>query len=215
MPNSEQQNGLQRRIVISMVLLAAYAAVVVWVLYDQATSWPHEGSWASLVFFFLCPGIVFQAFNLAYMQVKARPLTRRVLTRVITIPLGLVVAAALVDAAGRFAVRDFQSAYAPFAADIGTNLTDPCGSAAQYFAIPSVVAYNRQTGHERVAAKLRYDRKRFVLSLSGGSIDADGSTIYFDSGAKAWGKFHNDNAARSRAFTTLTEGLAECTLRTQ
>ena len=215
MPNSKQQNGLQRRLVISMLLLATYVAVVVWASYDQATSWPNEGNWTSLVFFLLCPGIVFQALNLAYMRVKARPLTRRMLIRVITIPFGLVVAAVLMDAAGSFAFRHFESAYAPFAAYVGTNLADPCGSATQYFAIPSVVAYNRQTGHERVAAKLRYDRKRFVLSLSGGSIDADGSTIYFDSDTKAWRKFHNDNAEMSRAITTLTVGLAECTVRTQ
>ena len=214
MPDSEPQGSLKRRIVVSVALLAAYVAAVAWAFDDQAASWPHEGSWASVVFFFLCPGIVFQAFNLVYMRLQRRPLTRRALTRVVTIPLGLVFAAALA-AAETLSMSNFEEAYAPFAAEVGANRADPCDSAAKYFAIQSVAAYNRQADRERVSAKLRYDSKRFVLSFSGGSIDIYGSTIYYDSGAKAWSKFHNDNAGKSGAFAKLTEGLAECALRAQ
>ena len=215
MPDSEPQGSLKWPNAVSVALLVAYVAAVAWVYYDQAASWPHEGSWANVVFFFLCPGIVFQAFNLAYLRLKQRRLTHRALTRVVTIPLGLVFAAALASSTETLAMRDFEEAYAPFAAQVGANLADPCGAAANYFALPSVAAYNRQAERERVSAKLRYDSKRFVLSFAGGSMDIDGSTIYYDSGAKAWSKFHNDGAAKSGAFAKLTEGLAECVLRAQ
>jgi len=31
-------------VILSVTLLAAYTAVVAWVAYDMAMSWPHEGS---------------------------------------------------------------------------------------------------------------------------------------------------------------------------
>jgi len=214
-PNNEQQHAAKRRIVAGAALLATYATVVAFVFYDQATSWPHEGSWGSLIFFFLCPGIAFQASSLGWTWLKGRPPARHAWVRVITIPLGLLLAAALATAAGWLALRDFESAYAPFAASVDASLADPCGSAARYFSIPSVTAYSRQTGHQRSAAKLRYDRRRFVLSFAGGSIDVDGSTIYYDSSTRTWSKFHNDDAGRSGAFARLTAGLGECVLQAQ
>jgi len=66
------ESNLRRPIIVSAVLLAAYAAIVAWSFCEQATSWPHEGSWASVAFIFLCPGIVFQAFNLAFKRLKGR-----------------------------------------------------------------------------------------------------------------------------------------------
>ena len=57
--------------------------------------------------------------------------------------------------------------------------------------------------------------KRFVLAFQGGSIDIDGSTIYYDSGAGAWRKFHNDSSDDRQAYAALTAGLAECELKGQ
>lgn len=195
------------------MLLAAYVAVVAWVLYEQAASWPHEGSMAYLVLFLLCPGIAFQSFSLAYTWRTGRPLIRRVLTRVVTIPVGLVIAAMLANWASTLAMRGFEQAYAPFVARIGTNPADACRAAAGYFGIPSVAAYNRQAGRESPSAKLHHDSQRFVLAFHGGSADIDGSTISYDSAARAWRKFHNQDAAASGAHAGLTAGLAECPLR--
>ena len=83
------------------------------------------------------------------------------------------------------------------------------------FRDPSVAAYNLRTGRDRPAAKLKYDNKRFVLAFGGGSMDIDGSTIYYDSGAREWRKFHNDDAGASGVYAGLTQGLAECVLRVQ
>ena len=46
-------------------------------------------------------------------------------------------------------------------------------------------------------------------------MDIDGSTIYYDSGAREWRKFHNDDAGASGVYAGLTQGLAECVLRVQ
>ncbi len=196
-----------------MVLLSAYVAIVGWVFYEQSTAWPHQGSWASLVFVFLCPGILFQSFSLAYTRSTGRPLKRRAWTRVVTIPMGLLLAVQLATWASVLAMRGFEQAYAPFVSQVGMNLAKSCSSAVHYFEIPAVANYNRRTGRDRPAAKLNHDNQRFVLSFSGGSIDIDGSTIYFDSRTRTWQKFHNDHATASEVFAKLTDGLDGCDLR--
>lgn len=212
MPESDPQAGARPRTTRSAVLLALYVAITAWVFYEQSTSWPHEGSWALLAYVFLCPGILFQAFNLAYTRLASRALTRRALTRVVTIPLGLVFAALLGGGASDLAMHGFEQAYAPFVSQIGANRADPCGPGAKYFSIPAVAAFNEQTG-SRPTAYLHHDGKRFVLGFAGGSIDIDGSTIYYDSGAKRWWRYHNDNLEARAVHQKLTEGLATCKLR--
>ena len=138
-----------------------------------------------------------------------RRLMRRALTRLVTIPLGLVIAALLASLASTLAMQGFEQAYAPFVTQVGANLRDPCGLAGRYFHAPAVAAYNLRTSREQ-PAKLHHDGKRFVLAFRGGSTDIDGSTIYYDSGASAWRKFHNDDGDRQAAYTALTAGLAEC-----
>ena len=203
------------RTAVSVILLVVYVAVVAWVFYEQSASWPHEGSMAYLGLFLLCPGIVFQSFSLAYARGTGRPLRRRALTRLVTIPLGLVIAAALASWASTLAMRNFEQAYAPFVVEIGAKPADACRSAVGYFGIPSVAAYNRRAGRERPVAKLHHDGKRFVLGFHGGSADIDGSTISYDSGAGTWRKFHNDNTDAREAYASLTAGLVECPLRAE
>jgi hypothetical protein len=212
MPENETQSAAGPRITRSVVLLAAYVAIVGWAFYEQSTSWPHEGSWALVAYVFLCPGILFQSFSLAYARRTGRPLTRRALTRVVTIPLGLLLAGLLLTEASTLAMRGFERAYAPFVSQVGASLADPCAAAGKYFEIPAVAAYNQHTG-SRPTAHLHHDGKRFVLGFAGGSIDIDGSTIYFDSGAKAWSRFHNDDLNARGVLGKLTEGLAYCKLR--
>ena len=207
--DAKSQSASWVRVLLSAVLLAAYGLVVAWVFYVQSMTWPHEGSMVYVVFFLLCPGILFQSFNLAYMLGTGLRLMRRALTRLVTIPLGLVIAALRASLASTIAMRGFEQAYAPFVTQVGANLRDPCGLAGKYFHAPAVAAYNLRTGREQ-PAKLHHDGKRFVLAFRGGSTDIDGSTIYYDSGASAWRKFHNDNGDEQAAYTGLTAGLAEC-----
>jgi len=212
--NSAPQAGLGQsipwpRILLSAALLAAYGLVVAWVFYEQSMTWPHEGSMVYVVFFLLCPGILFQSFNLAYMLRTRSRLMRRALPRVVTIALGLVLAALLASGASTLAMRGFEQAYVPVVTQIGASLPDACRLAGTYFQAPAVAAYNLRTSREQ-PAKLHHDSKRFVLAFRGGSADIDGSTIYYDSGVGAWSKFHNDNSDERARYVALTAALAEC-----
>jgi len=100
----------------------------------------------------------------------------------------------------------------PIVTQVAANLPDPHRAAERYFQAPVVKAYNLQTGGNRQPVKLHHDTKRFVLAFQGGSADIDGSTIYYDSGAGAWRKFHNDNSDARQVYTGLTAG---CVLKEQ
>lgn len=207
--DAERQSSPVLRTVLSAVLLAAYVLAVAWVFNVQSRTWPHEGSMVYVVFFLLCPGILFQSFNLAYVWRTGSRLMRRALTRVVTIPLGLVMAALLANWASTLAMRGFEQAYVPFVSQIGANLRDSCRVAGKYFLAPAVAVYNQRASREQ-PAKLHHDSTRFVLAFRGGSADIDGSTIYYDSATAAWSKFHNDSSDEQAAYVARTAGLAEC-----
>lgn len=208
-----EARSLKTTALSSAALLAAHAGVVTWAVLDQARAWPHVGSYVQFVFFLATPGILFHAVKLAFLWRTKRPPARRWLVRLFTIPAGLYLAGTLLSAADQRARTSFERAYAPFAAQLGAHLADPCGRTAELYALPSVVAFNRGAGLERPGAKLSYDRQRFVLAFGGGSIDIDGSTIYFDSNTGRWTQFHNDDKDATAVYEKLTAGLADCILR--
>ena len=206
----EAESGANPGGLVNVALLAAYIAIVAWVFYEQTTAWPHMGSWIYAIFLVVCPGIVFQAYSLGYSRLAGRPPKRRMLVRMVTLPLGLVLAGVLATQASKVSMENFEQAYEPFVARIAANLADPCIAAARAFEIPSVADYNRLAERERPVARLSHDGNRFVLAFNAGSIDMDGGTVYYDSVARAWSAFHNDSADGEAAFSNLTKGLAQC-----
>jgi len=211
-PPPAEAPGPRSRLIIPAGLLLAYAAVVAWAFVKQATAWPSAGSWTFLPFVLFCPGILFQAVNLVFRWRTGRALTRGALVRLATIPAGLLLASALLGWAGNRAFDGFTRAYAPFVAEIGAHLSDPCPAATRAFTLPAVAAYNRRAGHEWPRGKLSHDGKRFVLSFAAASVDIDGSTLFFDSNAKAWALFHNDDTEKAAAYDHAVEGLTLCPL---
>jgi hypothetical protein len=211
MPDDAAQEKPRPQARRSAMLLASYAALSGWLFYEQATSWPHEGHWALLGYVIFLPGIVFQSVSLCYAKIAGRPLTRRFLARLVTVPLGIALAAMLQAGASSLAMSGFERAYAPFVAQLGTTLAGACDGGRKYFEIPSVAAFNEHTG-SRPTALLHHDGKRFVLGFMGGSIDIDGSTLYYDSGTREWRRYHNDNQEARAVHQKLVAGLADCKL---
>ena len=207
------ESNLKKSIVMGGSLLAAYAAIVAWLFYEQATSWPHVGNYALLGYLILCPGIVFQVFNLAWMSVGRRLLTRRMLTRLVTIPLGLVLAGVLANRADELSMRAFVEAYTPLVARLQAAPAAACSENPKHYEVPGIAEYKRRAARERATGQLKHDDKRFVLAFPGGSMDMDGSVIYYDSGARTWSKFHNNDSQKAETLTKLTEGLSECARR--
>ena len=212
MPDDATQEKPQSPTRRSAMLLALYVALSCWLFYEQSTSWPHEGHWALLGYVVLVPGIVFQLVSLAYARIAGRPLARRFLARLVTVPLGIALAALLQAWASAIAMSDFERSYAPFVTQVAVDPARACGDDRRLFLIASVASFNWMTG-SRPTAILNHDGKRFVLGFAGGSADIDGSTLYYDSSAREWQRYHNDNQAERAIHQKLLVGLAECKLR--
>jgi hypothetical protein len=59
---------------------------------------------------------------------------------------------------------------------------------------------------------IHFLESRFVVSTRGGSIDIDGSTIYYDSEISEWDLFHNDNQTKVASFHLVIENSRRCKL---
>ncbi|MDH3715721.1 MAG: hypothetical protein OET44_17940, partial [Gammaproteobacteria bacterium] len=142
-----------------------------------------------------------------------RSRARRILEGLLSVVIGVPVALLLAQFSSTLSLKAFRDSYAPFITASRDNLPSPCAPALAILEDSTVAAYNRETYHaNRPKITLYYDAKRFVASLPGGSIDIDGSTIYYDSRGNEWLRFHNDDRQGRERLSALIEGLEECQL---
>lgn len=198
--------------VVSATWLLLWIGIAAWTSHTLATVWPYVQFMPQVLLFFAVPGILFQAGHLLWMWRQAQPLPgkKRFTARVIAIVAGLVVAAQLMDWLDGASLRRFEAAMAPFVAQAHAQAAAPCPPAAKYPAGPDLHAYLADTGRPQATAELHHDRVRFVLALSGGSMDIDGSTLFYDSRTRAWRKVHNDILAASGELEVLRKDLEAC-----
>ena len=194
------------------VLLGIYTCVVAVVFYQLISAWPHAGNWKQLILVLMCPGIAINVSKLLGPKVRSR--TRRVLERLLSLVIGIPAAIALAHLSSELSFDTLQDYYAPFIAEVRKNLPKPCALALVTLEnTATLVEYNRSRYHAtRPKVTLHFDARRFVASLPGGSIDIDGSTLYFDSNSAKWRRFHNDDRKGRERFNALTENLDHCQL---
>jgi len=204
---------LPRRTVIAGALwLVAWTAAAGWIAFHLATRWPYVGSPLELLLVFAMAGILFRAFDLAWLwhrrvQVKG---WRRWLARGVAFVAGGIAAASVWQVLDAASMSRFASAIAPFVKAVQANAAAPCPPAARYAPDAALREYLAGSGFPSPRATIHHDGKRLVLSFPGGSADIDGSTLWYDAGAPGWKKFHNDNRERADAFAVLVKGMQEC-----
>lgn len=202
---------LNAKSAVPAILLGIYTAIAALVFYQLAGAWPHAGNWKQLFLLLLCPAITINLLKLIGPEVRSR--TRRVLEGLLSIVIGVPVAMALTHVSSTLSLNTFRDNYAPLIAVLRENLPTPCAPALAVLEDSTIAAYNRATFRtNRPRVTVHYDAQRFVASLPGGSIDIDGSTIYFDSRGGEWLRFHNDNRPERERFDALTESLGQCQL---
>ncbi len=201
---------LKRQRLWSVAFLCAWIALAAWSGYLLATAWPYELLRPVFGLYIALPGAVFRLSDLAFMRVRARRMAgwRRALARVIALPIGLL--AAPLDALDRISMARFEKAMAPLIVQIQASARAPCAPGSFVSKSPTLLAYLEESGAPHKPAVLHHAGGRFALELLGGSADFDGSTIFFDSRAGAWKKFHNDVRDKRAAFEALVEGMETC-----
>ena len=195
-------------LLISFLLLLIYIAGVGGVIYSDI-SWPNVGSKISIFLFLLCPGILFQSFFLAYSLIKRKFPAKRIWIRLLSIVLGLFLSGQISEISSTIAMQRFEQACQPLVEMIQENLPQPCNPEIPYIdLVPS--KGEKSMWHPGNRWHLWHDDKSFVLTFPGGSIDIDGSTIYYFSKQDTWTIFHNDSTEDSKQLQELLKGMEEC-----
>lgn len=196
----------------SAVWLAAWTALAAWLSYGLATAWPYVGAAAQAGLLLAMPGVLFRSFDLLWMWRRRVPVAgaRRWLARGVAIVAGVAAAAGLARVFDAASMARFESAMAPVVARLAANAAAPCAPAARPAAGAALDDYLQSAGRARPGGVLHHGGPRFVLAFPGGSADIDGSTVWYDSAAPGWRKFHNDAAASAAAFAALVKGMDSC-----
>ena len=202
---------LKRERVASTVWLSAWILAAGWSAYALAQAWPYVQHPLQIVLLVAVPGALFCTFDLGFMQLLRRRIAgwRRFLARAALLVAGLALWGAICDGLDSVSMARFERAFAPLIGELHTRMPKPCPPAAGYRIAPELAAYLDETGAPRAPAELKRDAQRFVLSMHGGSIDIDGSTLFYDSAARKWHKVHNDMLEQNGELRALTEALAE------
>lgn len=127
--SSDDDNGTMHwtylaSLVLSFMLLGAYLVVLGYLFYED-TAWPHVGSLSIFFFLLLCPGMLFQLFFLGYSLIKRKLPARRILVRVLSIVIGLLLGSQIPLYAQNIAMDHFIENYQPLLEAIGDNLLIP------------------------------------------------------------------------------------------
>lgn len=203
---------LKRQRVASTVWLIGWIVAAAWSAYALAQAWPYVRHQLQIVLLLAVPGALFRSFDLGFMQLKGRRISgwRRVLARAAMLAAGLVLWGALCDRLDGVSMARFERALEPLIGELHARMPKPCPPAADYRIAPELAAYLVESSAPRAPAELKHDARRFVLSLHGGSIDIDGSTLFYDSARRKWRKVHNDMLDNSGELRALVAGLESC-----
>ncbi|MBL8326030.1 MAG: hypothetical protein JNJ89_13845 [Rubrivivax sp.] len=200
---------LRRR---AAIWAATWAAIGLYFAWTLATSWPYAGHWSQLGLLLALCGVFFRAWELVHLARAGSRLARwrRLGVRVATIVAGVFVAGGLWQLLEQASMARFEAALAPLVAQVHASAASPCPAPGKYAPPPETASYLRSSGWRgvKLPGRVHWNAQRFVVALPGGSMDIDGSTIWYDSTARRWAKFHND--LRSDAFTALVATLQEC-----
>lgn len=203
---------LKRQRVTGALWLLGWVVVSVWSAYALAQAWPYVGLPPQIALLLAVPGVLFRSFDLAFIQIKGRRISgaQRLLARASTLVAGVALAAAAWGSLDDVSMSRFERAFAPLTGEMHARMPKPCPPAASYAIPAELTAYLEESGAPRAPAELKHDARRFVLTLHGGSIDIDGSTLFYDSATRKWRKAHNDMLEKSGELRALVDGLESC-----
>ena len=103
-------------------------------------------------------------------------------------------------------VDDYQKTYQPLVKLVRSYMPEPCGTAFEY--------YKKMDSKEKWKIRgIMHDSDGFLLIFNGGSIDIDGSTIYYYSKENKWSYFHNDWVEARERLDDLSKDMKECRIQ--
>jgi len=203
----------QKSLLLNWVLLLIYSGITIYSIYSLSHSWPNKGSLSWFFPIFFCPPFLYHFITISYTLATKKSFYWKKWLRLITIFIGILLAGILLQYTQNSSLRKFNRAYFPMTQELKENMPMPCHG--DYFQIPQVVIYNgsshRMVTYEgKPIGELWYNQKRFVILFLAGSVDVDGSSLFYDSEAQKWQLFHNDNIKILDIFKRKLVNLTKC-----
>ena len=203
----------KKSLLLHWVLLVIYSSINIYTVYSLSHSWPNKGSFAWFLLIFFCPPFLYHFITLSYELAVRKLFCWKKSLRFATLIAGILLAGNLLQYAQNSSLRKFNRAYTPLIERIIKKMPEPCDG--QYFQIPKIATYNnkvnRLINHKgKPIGELLYNHHRFIVHFQGGSVDIDGSTIFYDSEIKQWQIFHNDEFSLLDDFNFRRIGLTKC-----
>jgi hypothetical protein len=203
----------KNRLLLNAIILAICSGISLYTLYDLSYSWPTQGCFGWFILIFLAPFFIYQLLAIGHFLIHQNLLTQKFTTSLLSLFFGFLLAGAALQYTQNNALQRFIRAYAPMIQHIKHNMPTPCDQ--YYFKLPSVQHYNTKTARMIVQngnpiGMLRHNSREFLLHFQGGSIDIEGSTLYYDSTTERWHFFHNNNLPEKAIFNQRHLALAKC-----
>ncbi|NOQ35975.1 MAG: hypothetical protein GQ569_08770 [Methylococcaceae bacterium] len=212
----------KKSLLISWILLVIYSVIIIKTVYNLSHAWPNKGSFEWFLLIFFCPPFLYHFTALSYGLAIQQIFPWKKTLRLVTLILGFLLAGNLLQYAQKSSLRKFNRAYQPMIELIEENLPNSCDEIETstlckkpYLEIPKTAAYNNKakqmiSREGKPIGELLYNEQRFMLHFMGGSVDIDGSTIFYDSEVKQWQIFHNDNLEMMDEFNFKRLKLTKC-----
>jgi hypothetical protein len=188
--------------------------LVVWALaaaacgYVLATSWPYQGHGMQFPMVVAMAGVVSRTMRLVSWRIgRTAPVGWK--WGIAKVFIGLLACATVWPPLQQLSLARFERALAPWVAQVHAA-AEPCTPLARWRDDATYAAYVRSTGGPRDLPSIAYVPGRFAIWTAGGSFDIDGSTVWYDSGSRAWTSFHNDASERRNAFEAMVRQMTAC-----
>ena len=203
----------KKYLLLNWILLASYGFILLFALYSSIYCWPTQGSviWFLLIIF--CPPFLYHGVFTGYTLIFNKLPHWKKSYRFITLVVGFFLAGGLLQITQSQSLSRFKTAYAPLIAQVHAKMPQPCHG--DYFDIPQVQNYNASVTQKiltqgKPMAALFYNSQRFVVYFRAGSVDAGGSTLFYDSDSKSWRFFHHSDVQATDNFRFRVHKLTKC-----
>ncbi len=203
----------KKSLLINWILLVFYSSINIYTLYSLSHSWPTEGSFSWFLLIFFCPPFLYNFVTISYTLAVKKEFRWKKCLHLSTLIIGFLLAGALLNYTQKSSLKKLSHAYFPMVKAVTKNMPYPCHH--DYFQIPKVVIYNGRTRRmimkdEKPIGKLWYTPNRFIISFLAGSIDIEGSTLFYDSKLQQWHIFHNDNLQMKQQLDNTLLNFQQC-----
>lgn len=203
----------KKSLLLNWILLVIYSAINISTIYSLSHSWPNQGSFLWFLLVFFCPPFLYHFISISYGLALQKDFRWKKSLRLATFIAGFLLAGSLLQYAQRSSLRKFNRAYQPLIERVKQKMPTPCDEL--YFQTAKVRTYNHRINRMvsrqgKPIGELLYNEQRFIIHFLGGSIDIDGSTVFYDSDIGEWQLFHNDDMQKMDNLNFRQLGLTKC-----